>query len=663
MPSQSNARVVQYRPFPTKGNTEETDPVNESCRWETQINHNDFKIFKSHEKQLCEVFRKKFGCFLTIVSPLQGSDTSSQPVFKKMLTPGVELSVWKDDLTTHAVDAVVNAANEVLQHGGGLARALVSAGGYEIQEESTSLVTIYGRVPTGEIAVTGAGRLPCKLIIHAVGPQWTKRDEGQCIEQLKRAIRNILDYVYKYQNIKSLAIPAISSGIFQFPLDLCTCIIVETIVVYLQNRQMTNSLKEIHLVSNEDPTVNAFTTASEAILGRNNPESWVSQETPSAAMADHKPALTSLSNYSVPDSQGREEKIDNGFYSKFPVIIVKGNKEAVQEAEAWVRRLLTLQGHHIIENNHILYLGKKEHDILSQLQKTSNVSISEIIDSEKAKLKITGAQTDLLEAVIIIEHLLCHVQEEMAMKMEQDLLKLLGRWAEHQPKFLEEMKFGPYMKCRKGFSSPALRDRKKEFEKCGLQVIKVEEIKNDFLSTVFQVKKKMMEASAQREPVSHRLFQQVPQQFCQEVYRVGFQRMYSEPCDPKYGAGIYFTKNLKNLVDRIKKTASTDTLIYIFEAEVLTGSFCQGCQLNVVPPALSPGAIDSHDSVVDNVSSPETFVIFSGTQAMPVYLWTCTQNTVATELLIRTDDTHYPHGHQGRDHPQQTVLLTNPHSM
>lgn len=69
----------------------------------------------------------------------------------------------------------------------------------------------------------------------------------------------------------------------------------------------------------------------------------------------------------------------------------------------------------------------------------------------------------------------------------------------------------------------------------------------------------------------------------------------------------------------------------MFEAEVLTGSFCEGHQLNIVPPRLSTDAIDSHDSVVDNVSSPETFVIFSGTQAMPQYLWTCTQDHVGPE--------------------------------
>lgn len=69
----------------------------------------------------------------------------------------------------------------------------------------------------------------------------------------------------------------------------------------------------------------------------------------------------------------------------------------------------------------------------------------------------------------------------------------------------------------------------------------------------------------------------------------------------------------------------------MFEAEVLTGSFCQGHPLNIVPPPLSPGAVYGHDSVVDNVSSPETFVIFSGMQAIPQYLWICTQHYVQSQ--------------------------------
>ena len=261
-----------FSPFP------EIDTLRENYSRQISINHNDFKILKNNESRLWEVLQNKFSCIFSLVSPAQEGNSESRQVFRKMLMPRLELSVWKDDLTRHAVDAVVNAANEDLMHGGGLAQALVKAGGLEIQEESRRYISLYGKIPTGDIAITRAGKLPCKLIIHAVGPRWGLMDRQECIGKLKRAITNILDFVNSEVYTETVAIPALSSGIFQFPLDLCTQVIVETIKCYFQNMQLASNLKEIHLVSNEDRTVAAFKTASEVILGRNELGSRMSQE-------------------------------------------------------------------------------------------------------------------------------------------------------------------------------------------------------------------------------------------------------------------------------------------------------------------------------------------------------------------------------------------------
>uniref|UniRef100_A0A673T5F0 Poly(ADP-ribose) polymerase family member 9 n=1 Tax=Suricata suricatta TaxID=37032 RepID=A0A673T5F0_SURSU len=347
----------------------------------------------------------------------------------------------------------------------------------------------------------------------------------------------------------------------------------------------------------------------------------------SAEMARIKSQMWGFNNYGVPQWT-REEKRENGLKTESPAIRLRGcNIEKLEEAQTWIQRILNLHDHHIIENSHIFYLGKREHDILTQLQNNLRVSISEIISPEKVILEIKGAQANLIEVVMNIEHMLCEVQEEMARKKELALWSWLGQGTDWQPKNQDEMKRTTFLKCPK-LLSEEIQDQKKQFESCGLRVIKVEEIDNAVLMAIFQRKKKMVEGRTHRKPVSHRLFQQVPYQFCEAVCRVGFQRMYSVPCDPKYGVGIYFTKNLKNLAYQVKKTPTTDELIYVFEAEVLTGSFCQGHQLNIVPPPLSPGDRESHDSVVDNVSSPEIFVIFSGTQALPRYLWTCIPDRV-----------------------------------
>ncbi|XP_044944769.1 protein mono-ADP-ribosyltransferase PARP9 isoform X2 [Mustela putorius furo] len=725
--------------------TSEMATPEEDHSWQIFINHSDFTILKNNKSQLCEVLQNKFECVCTLVSPSVEGNSESLQVFREMLIPGLELSVWKDDLTRHAVDAVVNAANGDLIHGGGLAQALVKAGGSEIQEESRRLVSRFGKIPTGEITTTKAGRLPCKLIIHAVGPRWIAKDYQTCTYKLQTAIINILNYVTFYNpDIETVAIPALSSGIFQFPLDLCTEIIVKTISLYYQGKQMATNLKEIHLTDVIVNSVNPLcglgfgavsisilqqagnemelefnekiteilesqlvlvtrgfqlscqyvyhvlwdlghhklteilriamkeclekclelnkTSISFPALGTGNfgirksvaaeimfdevltfakchlkkqltvkfvifPEELDTYVAFSTEMEKTKFKLRGFSNYNVPQL-AREEKRENGLQAKSPAISLMGsNLEKMKEAQAWIQRILTPQDHHIIENNLILYLGKKEHDSLTRLQNTLRVSISEIISLEKATLEIKGAQADVIEAVMNIEHMLCEVQEEVARKKELALWSLSGQWTNWQPPNQDEMKKNKFLKCLK-LSTEEIQAQKKQFESCGLQVIKVEKIDNEVLMAVFQKKKKMMGERTQGKPVSHRLFQQIPYQFCEAVSRVGFQRMYSAPCDQKYGVGIYFTKSLKNLAYRVKETSATDKLIYVFEAEVLTGSFCQGHQLQITPPPLSPGDTDYHDSVVDNVSSPETFVIFSNTQAMPQYLWTCSQDHV-----------------------------------
>uniref|UniRef100_A0A2K5M230 Poly(ADP-ribose) polymerase family member 9 n=1 Tax=Cercocebus atys TaxID=9531 RepID=A0A2K5M230_CERAT len=728
-----------------------TDAVGDKYSWQIPIKHNDFKIFKNNERQLCDVLQNKFGCISTLVSPVQEGNSKSLQVFRKMLTPRVELSVWKDDLTTHAVDAVVNAANEDLLHGGGLALALVKAGGFEIQEESKQWVAKFGKVLAGQIAVTGAGRLPCKQIIHAVGPRWMEWDTQGCIRKLEKAIVSILDYVFYINiHIKTVAIPALSSGIFQFPLILCTKTIVDTIQVHLQRKPMMSNLKEIHLVSNEDPTVAAFKAASELILGKNE----LGQETTPSfnAMVVNNLTLQIVQGHierqtadvivnsvdprdirvgpvakSILQQAGVEMQseflatkakqfqpsqlvlVTRGFnlscqyiyhvlwHSEFPKLqtlkhavkeclekcikqnitsisfpaLGTGNMDIKKEtaAEILFDEVLTFAKDHVkhqltvkfvifptdleihkvfsaemakrskmlgLNNYSVNQRGKRENGLrLDFCHQSDGIQHGKMWEAHCLITELSNqegqrAQADLIEVVMNIEDMLCKVQEEMARKKEQGLWSLLGQWTNQQQNTQDKMKENIFLKCPVPLTQE-LEDQKKQFEKCGLQVIKVEKIENKVLMAAFQRKKEMMEGKLPRQSVSHRLFQQVPYQFCNVVCRVGFQRMYSVPCEPKYGAGIYFTKNLKNLAEKAKKISAADKLIYVFEAEVLTGSFCQGHPLNIVPPPLGPGAVDGHDSVVDNVSSPETFVIFSGMQAIPQYLWICTQDYVQSQ--------------------------------
>ncbi|KAM9034439.1 protein mono-ADP-ribosyltransferase PARP9 [Sarcophilus harrisii] len=228
------------------------------------IDSDHLKTLKSYESLFNDVINKKFQCASNLKSAMD-----SAKVFRTMLSSQIELSVWKDDLTSHAVDAVVNAANEKLWHGGGLALALLRKGGPVIAMESENIIRLHQKVPVGNIGVTSGGQLPCFKIIHAVGPQWSMTDREKCCIQLREAIVNILEYVVSGSSgIKTVAIPALSSGIFGFPLNLCVGIIVDTIMNF-SGYQRSKILKEIHLVSNEEPTVAAFKRSCEEFLGKN----------------------------------------------------------------------------------------------------------------------------------------------------------------------------------------------------------------------------------------------------------------------------------------------------------------------------------------------------------------------------------------------------------
>lgn len=141
------------------------------------------------------------------------------------LQNGKIIRLVKGDITSRDVDAVVNASNSNLKHGGGVAAAIVKKGGRIIQEESDKI----GFVPVGSAAITTSGKLPCKAVIHAVGPRMGEGDEDV---KLRSAIRASL-LLASERKFRDIAIPAVSSGIFGFPKDKCATILLNESLNFL----------------------------------------------------------------------------------------------------------------------------------------------------------------------------------------------------------------------------------------------------------------------------------------------------------------------------------------------------------------------------------------------------------------------------------------------
>ncbi|MEQ2249721.1 hypothetical protein ILYODFUR_032159 [Ilyodon furcidens] len=285
-------------------------------------------IVKRYGAILCDIIHTKFGC-VTTIKGLELEDESStsyrrrpptispEKRFEFMMRSGVNVSVWKADLTHFHADAVVNAANEDLKHYGGLALALSTAGGPQIQMESDDFVKKRGKLPTGKTVVLDAGSLPCKKIIHAVGPDLSMSPSRYEIQKakpmLETTIWSILDRVEE-DHLANVAIPAISSGLFHYPLPDCARTIVSTVKRYYDTLPIQNHRpKEIFLVNNDEPTVQEMERACREIFSPQQPQSYsqaAGRNTTSAAQTP--PPSVQMGNVLLTLKKGKieEQKTD-----------------------------------------------------------------------------------------------------------------------------------------------------------------------------------------------------------------------------------------------------------------------------------------------------------------------------------------------------------------
>ncbi|XP_034279267.1 protein mono-ADP-ribosyltransferase PARP9 isoform X1 [Pantherophis guttatus] len=773
-----------------KANAEIRIPVDEEMLL-IPISNSIYAVLKRRENYLCSLLQKKFGCICVLKSI-----RNPMEVYRKSLKEGVEVSVWVDDLTRHEADALVNAANEYLHHFGGLAFALLKAGGPEIEEQCKLFIEKNGPLSAGQIVVTSGGRLPCKQVIHAVGPRWSEDQKEECCLKLEAAIINVLKYVNAPENnIKSVAIPALSSGIFNFPQDWCAQVIVQTIRNFVQLAPLFGYLQEIHLVNIDETTADVMKRACEDLLGVNDivPPSGITDsitvnelclqikkgdiETQQAAIIINSvtvqddlfqgvvsrailekagPALQeqflselqklpserpnfiytkgfnlncehvlhvawpsyfegsrqevlktaiskglsktreqqlssiafpplgikdlhlpsnevaeimveeimhfaeeqtgkkldvyiviSLDNIDVYEAfcaklmsvkNKSEEKMDcsnidtmaelqtdvqtsPSFERNGPFVELIGRShDILEKAGQWLRDIISVEetGQIVIRNHNILNLSNVQPLELSHLQQHFGITILESVSGAGTALEIEGSPRAVIDAAFAIEFMLQSTAKQEPLKMDGSLESHL-----HQEGDLEMTNRCFYQITPIESYLQEFKDKEKQLEKAGLQVLKIEKIHNPLLESAFQRVKRRIEGRNTGMPVCHRLYHHVPAQYCSLVCKTGFQKTYSSSQDQKYGAGIYFKKNPRKLIADTREKCEMDHLICMFEAEVVTGSYTRGNRSYVAPPLINASSMKLYDSVVDDIHNPEIFVIFNKEQALPLYLLTC----------------------------------------
>ncbi|XP_078085435.1 protein mono-ADP-ribosyltransferase PARP9 [Mustelus asterias] len=219
-----------------------------------------------------DAFAENFPAAGRAISPITSFPTGVR--YLKILHGGLRVFTCLNDLTKHHVDVVVNSANEYLKHDSGLARDLARTAGQEFVIESDNIVQQHGAVPIGSAVFTGAGKLPCKMVIHAVGPIWNTNSSLENDRLLSYAIRNSLVLANELE-MTSIALPALGleNG---YPLQRCVEMIVSTVNTFHGIWMPKDPLKEIHLVDFSEPTTAALETACKNIFGETDQKNLLS---------------------------------------------------------------------------------------------------------------------------------------------------------------------------------------------------------------------------------------------------------------------------------------------------------------------------------------------------------------------------------------------------
>lgn len=165
----------------------------------------------------------------------------------------MKITVIQSDITREQVDAIVNAANTRLAGGGGVDGAIHRAAGPELMAECDKIRAAQGGCPTGSAVVTTAGKLPCRYVIHAVGPVW-QGGKNREDELLASAYRQCLALAEELQ-LKSIAFSNISTGVYGFPKERAAKIVAAVIAGFTPQ---VKSLDEIRFVCHDDESLRFY---------------------------------------------------------------------------------------------------------------------------------------------------------------------------------------------------------------------------------------------------------------------------------------------------------------------------------------------------------------------------------------------------------------------
>ncbi|XP_021455554.1 protein mono-ADP-ribosyltransferase PARP9 isoform X1 [Oncorhynchus mykiss] len=579
---------------------------------------------------LTNVLQSKFGC----TTVLHGVDATCAGQSRKP-------SVFPEERFS------IHLSNNRLKHCGGLAKALSDAGGPAIQQESDQYIFRKGKLSIGDAVIAPPGYLPCRKIIHAVGPNLPynnrKSEVYKVTPQLQRAVLSILKVV-KQDNLQSVAIPAISSGLLNYPLPLCADVIVKTLKEY-HDSNYSGAPLEVCLVNHDEPSVREMERACRQILGSSDSHSQ-------PVDAQGQPPKASYSQAARSHGKGSTKPFSTPTVQLGSVSLTI-KKGYIEREQAFENQLKSLQGatQYSSPSNSAASQGKIP--IKSRLRgfgHTTDHYESRATNERRYPrggaspyIKLSSAHNDILrEAKCWLTYAFMMPSENFTIlngfiqhfgQREFDkLLSLQTKWNVSIKEFFKDGRAGVIiqgssrgvrasvleleaifckvqedfakkeesdmgLKSSNNFSrTPVENNSSDDFS--GLEIVRVEKVENSTLKHLFELKKRQLQSAS-----SQRMYQRLPAQYCDLVSRVGFQREFAPPDEQNHGEGIYFSSSVHG-TEKLWRGLADEEYLYFFAAQVLTGKSTIGTPGLIVPPE-TPGGdpLTLYDSVEGGVNT------------------------------------------------------------
>uniref|UniRef100_A0A3Q4HSS3 Poly(ADP-ribose) polymerase family member 14-related sequence 1 n=1 Tax=Neolamprologus brichardi TaxID=32507 RepID=A0A3Q4HSS3_NEOBR len=276
------------------------------------------KLFQENETYFSTI-KTETDCLVQLVDkPGGGQDNVKQvptPLYQLKMPGGVEIAVYKADMCSYPIEAVVSPFNQDLKHSTGLAAALLKAAGPQLQDEFYKMKKTKGQLKPGDCVITDAGgTLCCQKVIHAVAPKYEK--PLQASAQLNKVVKGSLEFAEAHGCV-SVALPSIGRGMRCFPLKQCELTIVKAVKEYCYENYDEITLQKIHFVNNDDIAVQDMVAAARQEFG--NLSDSHSQQTPHLT-APTQPVSQSTGSDLCLNRVQTKEGVD--------IVLTKGNLEA-----------------------------------------------------------------------------------------------------------------------------------------------------------------------------------------------------------------------------------------------------------------------------------------------------------------------------------------------